>query len=543
MLRAKLPRIAAFIAAIVVGLTGASLAAPPLAAPAQAMVALTPGPDITLVNRDAHGVTIGLAPPAAWLNAGGAWPVYRIVVGFGTTPDHTDADKIWWEDRFDTADPPNPYWPFTVTLDQPTQYQDALDPGQTWYAHAIAYFLDGSASEWSSLPGYAWGTAPGTEPPPDPEPADPLALKSVDIDRATPSPQLKWPVKFTPVDAAAPIVQYEYAWATVPDGTRPRGSQKCIVGQAKCWLDVSNADNGTRWNLLVRAIARDGSLGPWFTHSVELPKSIVVAGIGDSIISGHHRDGEGLPTICHDDQYSLVSTVYKKLKAKAPAKWRDAYVYVNVAQSGFGLTEIIGGGRDACDDFQLSPLTLVQTLLKDNAGSWNVVVADGGINETNWGGVLTSILTNFGKIKKASDCQQYVDRWSLIGNTGLQSSMTANAGHIAETIMRADPSARLMWTGYYNVAGTGVGIGPVKFEVPKVCKGPLDKGRKLIEGLIKPAVTSQSATWVPLDPVIGGRDDLLQDIYPSDRFFGRSGWPHLNGRGSEVGGATVTKKL
>jgi hypothetical protein len=195
-----------------------------------------------------------------------------------------------------------------------------------------------------------------------------------------------------------------------------------------------------------------------------------LAVFGDSIASGHHRDREGSPTHCQDETYSYGQTVWNSMEAAIPARWRLAHGYDNVANSGFSTTAILRGGKDACGANHPAELATILKDLRANAGSWNRVVGTAGIDDIgNWPEVLTDILkvSASGQMKSQDLCQVFVDNWKMLSDPTVAPKITNDVREIASKIQAADDTARLSWTGYYNIATTGTAV-----KIPAVCTIP-----------------------------------------------------------------------
>lgn len=365
-------------------------------------------------------------------------------------------------------------------------------------------------------------TTPSTSNPP-------LSVNDAAIIAAPTDKLLNRTIKFSPANPADQIAKYQYGWGTSPTAV-PAKLQNCAVTLTTCLLNYSLASPDTDWTLFVRAIGTDGKKGPWHTQLVQTPpKPILVVG-GDSIPSGHHRDSEGVPTICHDQSYSFGQTVWDQMTAKMPAQWIDENGYVSVAESGFSTMMMLSGGKDACGDIYGSEVDLANRSLSAHAGSWNMLIWDGGANDTNWVDVMKSIVgaSAHDQVKTATDCRKIIDSWDLSRNFTLRQSMQTNIGNIASALSAADPLSKMYWTSYYGVQGTGTGA----LNVPSVCKNSVANALSTFAIVQRDALNSTRMTWVDLDPVIGGKDRFLQDIYPSDIQFGRAGWPHPNRDGA-----------
>jgi hypothetical protein len=116
----------------------------------------------------------------------------------------------------------------------------------------------------------------------------------------------------------------------------------------------------------------------------------------------------------------------------------------------------------------MTPLADAQAALREHAGSWNRVVLTAGIDNTNWGDVLSVIGMN--SILSAqflyndgdcADALQVWDGWNVVtGVSKPTASFTDDVRTIVSGLIDADRAARILWVEYYNIAGTGnIGAG------------------------------------------------------------------------------------
>ena len=372
--------------------------------------------------------------------------------------------------------------------------------------------------------------APGGVPPPVPA-AGGLVIKAATIAAAPSDRLLTRTLNVAMSDPAVRPAKYEYGWATSDPATAPASVQRCSLGATPCLLNYQATTPGKPWQLFVRAVDSAGHKGPWWSQTVVTPPAPKLIVIGDSIMAGHHRDSEGAPTICEDPAYSLGQTVWDSLQAQLPAPWRVRGGYLNLAKSGFGTNEMINGGTDACRTRSGPQLELAATALRANAGSWNWVLADGGINDTNWGSILAKIIeANIaGRIKSSAQCQAYLDAWDLASSSSMRDRIATNLGILSDKLESADPLARTQWLGYYNVAGTGT----VKAKIPASCEAPMSNAISLLTIMGQKVVSTRGFDWINADSVIGTKGALLQGLYPSDIVLLSSGWPHPNREGAK----------
>jgi hypothetical protein len=96
--------------------------------------------------------------------------------------------------------------------------------------------------------------------------------------------------------------------------------------------------------------------------------------------------------------------------------------------------------------------------------------------------------------------------------------ITNDVRKIASKIQAADDTARLSWTSYYNIATTGTAV-----KIPAVCTIPFTNAMAALHGATRAGLAETRFTWIDIDSVIGLRDRLLQDLYPSDIVYKKSG--------------------
>jgi streptogramin lyase len=368
-------------------------------------------------------------------------------------------------------------------------------------------------------------------------PTGTLGVRDIQITASPTDRLLSRAIKVIPTDPSL-VARYEYSWTTTPSSNIAGPIQRCAVTITTCRLHYGPTRPNTRWNLLARVVGTDGRKSTWLSRRVQTPKAPILIVFGDSIASGHHRDREGSRTICQDERYSYGQTIWSGLQGQLPPQWRVPHGYINVAISGFGTTKAIeGDAGDACGDRHKAELPTLIKRLQQNAGSWNWVVGTLGIDDTNWGDVLVMILeANSAGLMKSEDlCRLFVDgSWNLQSDPSLQTRITANVQTITSKVAKADPAARSYWTGYYNIAGTGTS----RARIPRICKVPFEEGIHRLHDSIKAGLTG-GFTFVNIDVKLGLRDNLLQDLYPSDLIYKKSGWPHPNRTGATRIGESV----
>jgi len=384
--------------------------------------------------------------------------------------------------------------------------------------------------------------APSGQPTPTPSPSPtPAPGLSVKIALSPEDPLLLRQVTFS---ASGNVARYQFAWAQTAHGVTPGTLKSCSARAVSCNLDFSAPDPGTTWNLMARTVDGSGKAGMWFVQGVKIPAYIYTMVFGDSISSGHHRDHGGATgqTTCDDAGYSYGLTVWQNRQQQLPDKWKKVSLYLNFAHSGFSTGQIIDNAgadeQNACKqtiDAVDAPLSRMVYMLQHNSGSWNLVVGSAGIDDTNWSAILPNILVERDKIQTRAQCQAYVNKWTLLTSQQVRSDISSSVAYIVQQLRQADPDADLKWLGYYNVAGTGSDVAPFTHVfIPEVCKKPFDDALQTLHSLILGAIGSSGVSFVDSNKALGGRDDLLQDLYVSDKFWQLSGWPHPNQKGQKV---------
>jgi hypothetical protein len=272
----------------------------------------------------------------------------------------------------------------------------------------------------------------------------------------------------------------------------------------------------------------------------------VVVALGDSVTAGHHKDNELAQTVCYDPIYGYPWYAYNEvLNTMHSAGWTAGYY--NFARSGFSTDDVINAKRnDACGQGYLAnggttnPLQDAADVLAAHAGSWNRVLITAGIDDTNWAAVLGTIGLHSGLganlFYSATDCQADLNNnWT---GWGLGKSFVQNVHQIATTLTATDPTARVLWVNYYNIAGTG--NGGAGTPAPGACAGPMDQAMQTLQVLIDEGL---AGTSVQDAPVHIGTDDItdpgIQHWFATDA-LGKlltghvlSGWPHPDSDGAK----------
>jgi hypothetical protein len=269
--------------------------------------------------------------------------------------------------------------------------------------------------------------------------------------------------------------------------------------------------------------------------------------MGDSITSGHHRLSSDSATVCEDNSYGYAAAYAAKFRAALPTQWRSASDYINVAWSGASTTDILSptGGTDACQhNIPISQIGTAQRLLttQSTSGSWDQVVATGGIDDTNWVNTVKKIVAanasswtvNHSQLPESA-CDSILSGWD-----GQQqaSTITTNVALIVHDLRRSDPAVRIRWIGYYNVANTGLPFIP-KTSIPgapSTCTNGFDRAL----GLMRSAVTQGlggNAGYIDSDQVMRENGSYVQPLlWPIDPAARQwyAGWPHPDDHGAKA---------
>jgi len=300
---------------------------------------------------------------------------------------------------------------------------------------------------------------------------------------------------------------------------------------------------------------------------VPTPKAPILVALGDSITSGHHRDSSVSATICNDPAYGYPADVFAKMESSLPSQWQRPLGYYNDAYSGFGLYKVLHGGPDACHvsappSIESADTELRQNVTSPTVGSWDQVVISAGVDDTNWGAVVTAIAehyadginTVYGLRRKY--CRQDINLANGHGWNGsaistqetieseVRELVSSNQVADPSSLRIADPSAALWWVGYYNIANTGIGLpGPSRPIVPSSCAGPIQKAMELLTSTIQTGLRGVPYTWINSDKVLHMNSRVLQSFYVTDIVGGPSGWPHPNRTGASAIASLFKKGL
>lgn len=281
----------------------------------------------------------------------------------------------------------------------------------------------------------------------------------------------------------------------------------------------------TPYALEVRAVDVHGWESDWelvWRGTTPPPPHVIVA--GDSVASGYRRAWFSQDSTCRDVDLSYGSTLVAAVAADLPRAW--APTYTNLAWPGAGVGDVLNGGSDSCSDSYASQVDEIERIADPT--TWNVVVMTAGINSTNWVEVITGLtrdtalsLTDRGD--KAA-CQDAVaTRWNLRERSGFVSDVTRDiAARIAD-----DTNARLLWTSYYQLAGTR--FAPLWSPVGPECEDEMNTALQLLHGSLR-AQLPDTVTWV----------DLTAARVDTQRW---AGWPHPNASGHEMIGRTIASSI
>jgi hypothetical protein len=352
-----------------------------------------------------------------------------------------------------------------------------------------------------------------------------------------------------PSASGSPVAKYQYGWApgtgVAVSPTTP--IQKCNAASPCTVSFVPTAPSST-WTLFGRAIAKNGQTSAWSGRTVQTPPAPILVALGDSLTSGHHRDSALGTTNCNDPAFGYPARVFANFEAQLPTAWKSTN-YFNYAYSGFGLAQMQSGGGDACGNVQPASLFQATAQLMTYAGSWNQVLISAGIDDTNWGSVIGTVVSHsdvgLNPLYGAKSCKQDLKAWS--GNTAaVQTSVTQGVASVVQALKAADPSFWLDWIGYYNIAGTGLpGIGaPV---VKSACQGAIKSANAVLAAAIQRGLPGQQYQWIDSDKVLHMNDPDLQGIYASDIFDqvianpSVIGWPHPNQAGAAAIAGLIKK--
>lgn len=405
------------------------------------------------------------------------------------------------------------------------------------------------AALWKLMPGGTSTPTPSATTTPNPTPTDstpPVVVAVSQLPASGMDPMLVRNFKVTATDdvQGSGVSAIEYAWIRSPANPSVVAPDARLTYPGTGVVPVSfrTAGPSGAWNLYVRAIDKAGNTGNWFIHRISKtpPKPTLVA-LGDSITSGHHKDGSLALTNCNDPNYGYPAYVFATIQASLPSRWRGGG-YNNFARSGFSTSQVLDGKRtDVCGKAYKrghTPIRDAIDQLQAGAGSWNRVVATAGIDNTDWTTVLSGVYVLhkvYGDLYTAAACDALVNNWN--GWTSTTTPVARDVREIATRLSQADAAMRLIWIGYYNPAGTG-------FVTP-ACDSAFQRAGDTMNGAIQigllKAKQSRSVLayqWIDSNAAIHGFPDRVQDWWPNDWTQSLSqepsGWPHPNQAGAKA---------
>ncbi|MCC7078258.1 MAG: hypothetical protein IT198_14140 [Acidimicrobiia bacterium] len=239
--------------------------------------------------------------------------------------------------------------------------------------------------------------------------------------------------------------------------------------------------------------------------------------------------------------------MYADMQAALPDRWRGGG-YFNYARSGFSTAKVIFGGRDACGGYYpdgTSPVLDAGARLGEHQGSWNRVIITAGIDDTNWGDVLADIAVSSWSwlvpgglpTYNANMCGANVAAWDGWAEN-IASSISDGAGIIVSQLQV--PGTRVVWVGYFNLAGTG--------PAPASCSNAIRNATTALHTAIRDELNSATYTWVDVGTPMDSRSDRIQPWYYLEDLVEQlrcsaefsadctnpPGWPHPNTNGAQA---------
>ncbi|MDB5178164.1 MAG: SMP-30/Gluconolaconase/LRE-like region family protein [Patescibacteria group bacterium] len=402
------------------------------------------------------------------------------------------------------------------------------------------------------------------------QPPKPLPMIA-DIAPDAPSsqdPLLTRGVTITPSDNGVPSSHFEYGWASSSTATEPSAPlQRSDTTQARLRYHDTTPDQD--WYLLARGFNAAGEAGPWSTpHLVHTPKAPSLIILGDSISSGHHNGyGDNGKTKCDDENYGYAFEFSNKWRAELPVAWRQSGNYHNFAHSGFATQKranlnikgsVIDGGTNACQEGVITkPLADAKDIL-GGSDSWNRIVISAGIDDTNWDSAVRQVIgvqvasdiasqfiTSFLHLPgvnispmKEDACRALIKgAWN--GRTAsVQSSITSGASQITSGLHSTDPTAKITWLGYYNIAGTGTNELRSTPYFPEGCSNPVSESMVVVHNAIRSGLPAD-VHFVSADPVMHQDNSKIQPLYLGQAIANGNGpnpagWPHPNRDGAQA---------
>lgn len=321
-------------------------------------------------------------------------------------------------------------------------------------------------------------------------------------------------LRVTATDADG-IAAYQYRWNRATVGSIHTTSRvRPVVSMESLYPE-------TRYILEVRAVDAHGWESEWVLAAdivTPNPPTVIVA--GDSVASGYQRQWFTSKGDCLDRDYSYGATVHREIARTLPSQWAPSYR--NVAWAGAGLGSMLNGGTDSCGDHHDSQVEAIANA--STPGSWNVVIATGGINSTNWSNVVADLTKNTALSiselgDKAACAAAVTDKWNLSSRTD---TVASGARRFAEQVAE-QANARLWWTSYYTINGSKLAPGwtPIGSE----CNDEMRTAMNLLHSTLRIGLGG-NAEWIDIDQTSVTTQDW-------------GGWPHPNAAGQESIGKTI----
>jgi hypothetical protein len=338
--------------------------------------------------------------------------------------------------------------------------------------------------------------------------------------------------------------EIDWGWASGAGATTPTGPIHSVAetsGTDSFPISYADTNPNSQWTL---------SVGSNNSTTIATPAAITVLALGDSITSGHHRLPTDKHTVCEDASFSYAADYAAEIKSKIPNRWWGAYD--NFAVSGFTTQEVITGldakgnvAEDACKQVPpntagQAPLTIAQSTLSADAGSWNRVVITAGIDDTNWTssspltGPIFHVVLNYvvdaaaGLPYTGTQCSIDMATWN---GPKLKNKLIQNVATIYDGLIASDPTVRINWLGYYDPSGTGL--------MPSVCQSTASTDISNLDQWIQTGLGT-NANLVDITGVMDDQPGYIQPLkYSTITFNGPPGWPHPNVAGEAAIAATV----
>ncbi len=340
-------------------------------------------------------------------------------------------------------------------------------------------------------------------------------------------PLLKRGISVSLVSGMPAPDHYEYSWTNDPWATAPSGPIR-IAAAVNPLVDYRDTSPTSLWSLFIRGVATNGGVSVWYQSGwITTPKAPLLLAIGDSVTSGHNRLGLADQSTCEDANYGYPRYVRDAIAASLPSQWAPRYE--NFAYSGFSTSMmLLTGQEDACHvTIPQSPLAQAQQELSANVGSWNYVVATGGIDDTDWVAQITEAGTNStlqGPFYKEQNCASDLADWSGWDPINVGQTISNNVSTIVDTLRGADSVVKIDWLGYYNIANTG--------PISAVCELPMNNALDRMAEYVSDGLSGRNVTVVDSDIVMHMRYDRTQVYHVA--WGGEQGWPHPETLGAQA---------